>query len=569
MSNGTPSAVLENALAVADALGPMLSEKFDGILMLTHSEWHKEPGSNRDQYARRLAKYLPVILVQPFLREPTWHLEATEVPNLAILNIGKPYGLAGALRLNDALKEIGWENPLVWSFNPRFVDFIELRPELYSLYHATENYVGNTDGVIGFNDAHTLPLRAMLQLVDLLVSVAEGVTVDHRLYGPYDGPALTISNGCDYRLWSGFGEISYAPPPGRKPVIFYEGYINTRLDFELLEHLFELLPEWEWWFAGMEDPPLPAEWERLRARGNLKYLGHLPLRDIALNGKQATVGIIPFKIVPILVRSWPFKAFEYVSCGLPVVSTPVDALRDFPHLFRIAETAEEFAQNIREAAKERYSKTAIDTRLREAAANSYDARFAQLLTELTRLVEARARRPRPGSIIAAALPPAATIALLPGGDAPPILRQLLGDYVPVMPRPEFEPDREFDLVIATTPEAAEAFAAVPARARCAWLEESPLGSDGTLGVERLLQIVDLMSSADVIVWTEDVGRLMVRQLAAPKDKPIIDLNAPAMKPQGALAPLAAAMKESPGRISEVVDFWREMRALSAEVAELS
>lgn len=558
----SPAELLQEAISAADIVAPPLLERFDGVLMLTGSQWYKEPGNNRDQHARRLAKYVPIILVEPLLSEPSYYIEATEVPNLAILHIGKAYGLAGALRLNAALREIGWHNPLVWSCNAKFVDFIELRRDLYSLYHATENYIGSNDGVIGFSDDLTEQLKAMLRLVDLVVSVAEGVAVDHRVIGSYDGPSLTIPTACDFRSWQKFGDISYTSPAAARPVVFYEGYINNRLDFALIERTIELLLDWDWWFAGLPDRSVQTDWERLLSHGNVKHLGHLPLHEIAVHGKQATVGVIPFKNLPILVKSWPLKAFEYVSFGLPVVSTPVDALREFPHLFRIAETAEQFARCIREAAKERYSRAAIEMRLREAAANSSDVRFTQLMTGLTKLVADYDWPQETDSFIVTALPEVSSIALLTDGNTPPILGQLLGNNAPVTLEPDPTVDRSFDLLIATTPDAIETFATLSARARCLWFEEPPIGGDGTDAARCLLQLIDLISVADVIVCTDEVAQLLGRRLYLPQDKAIINLDVPSRNRNGALAPLAAAIGANPSRLEELASIWSEMRALA-------
>lgn len=545
-----------------DLAAKRLFAKFDAVFMLNNYDWHAEAGSNRHHYATRLARYLPVFVVQPDLSEPSHRCEPTGIANITILHVGKDLGIAGALRLSSTIAELGFVNPFIWAFKPPYVDFIELRDELYSLYHATENYIARPDGVVGTRveeHAFTKPLKGMLRVIDVVVACAEGVAVDHRILGPYEGPLLTIPNGCDFRLWNGIGRIAKRPKRGARPVAFFQGGINRRVDFELLEGAIDLLPDWDWWFAGEVIPDLP-EWDRLASRDNVKYLGTLKLEEIPVYAKQATVGIIAYKKIPILVKSYPAKAFEYVACGLPVVSSPVDALRDYPQLFRIAHDAAEFARLVREAGAERYSPDAIQMRLRAAAENSYDERFAKLVVELAPLIAQWVPSRRETNFIRASCGDATSVAVLADGKLPPVLSQLLGDDPRITLDPAPDVDGEFDIVIACSPASVETFGALAARARCVWFEEPPVDPEGNHGAEQLLRAVDLLTMADVVVWTDEVARIVARRLWVPK-KPLINLNTPSTNPQGALAALPAAMRAKPERLPRLCDIWAIQNAL--------
>ena len=43
---------------------PSFGEQFDAVVMLTVSDWHEEPRSNRYHYATRFARIAPVVFVQ-------------------------------------------------------------------------------------------------------------------------------------------------------------------------------------------------------------------------------------------------------------------------------------------------------------------------------------------------------------------------------------------------------------------------------------------------------------------------------------------------------------------------
>src|SRR5207237_5206791 len=121
-------------------------------------------------------------------------------------------------------------------------------------------------------------------------------------------------------------------------------------------------------------------WLTLR---NVTYLGNLRPEQVRRHMHEAAVGIIPFQYLEMIVeRSFPLKAFEYVACGLPVVSTPVKSLAAWPELFCIATDPEAYARAIEEVASTRHDPLLLVERQRQARAKSYDAQFALVCAQL-------------------------------------------------------------------------------------------------------------------------------------------------------------------------------------------
>ena len=166
-----------------------------------------------------------------------------------------------------------------------------------------------------------------------------------------------------------------------------------RVDFELLLDLVDRMPDWTFQFCGRVADGL-AGWERLRKRPNVEYLGVLAPEQFGERMCQATVGLITYVQDPIIWNSLPLKAFEYVACGLPVVSVPIAALQGQPELFAIEETGEGFARAIRTAAATRLDAALLRHRREAARRNSYDARFGGVLSEIVRLAARRRAEPK-------------------------------------------------------------------------------------------------------------------------------------------------------------------------------
>lgn len=367
-------------------------EGFDSVVMLTWSDWYTEPRSNRYHYAVRFARRWPTFFVQTNGDGDAITFEPVVGHDITIVRIGSVYGPAQAMRLATALRERGVTRPLVWLYNLYLAGVAPRLNPAAVVYHATEDYLAKADSVsITKTDISELAGTVIGQ-ADLVVTVSEGLARSHRRALSSDKPVVVLPNGCDFAFWQRSDAATYVRPAAGKVALF-QGGINNRLDFPLLMALTELLPDWQFWFCG-KSVDGGDDWARLRRQPNVTDHGLLDSEGIAELARQSCVGLIPFKDSDLMRRSLPLKAYEYLACGLPVVTTPVDALADQPDLFTTATTAEEFAMAIRRLETSRNDPTAVTRRLEAAKLGSYDTRFEELLSQLDGLI-ARQAQSRP------------------------------------------------------------------------------------------------------------------------------------------------------------------------------
>lgn len=368
------------------------AESFDSVVMLTWSDWHTEPRSNRYHYAVRFARRWPTFFVQTNGHGDEIAFEPVAGHDISIVRIGPVYSPAQAARLAKALRERGVCRPLVWLYNLLIAGAVPRLHPAAVVYHATEDYLTPADSVsITANDLSGLALAAIRQ-ADLVVAVSEGVAESHRRALPADKPVVVLPNGCDFAFWEQTGASGYTAPAVGKVALF-QGGINNRLDFELLIALAGLLPDWRFWFCG-KSVDGGAGWARLQSQPNVDHHGLLDSAGIAGLARQSRIGLIPFKDSALMRGSLPLKAYEYLACGLPVVTTPIDALAGRPELFATAVDAEGFAEAIRRLDASRSEPAAIAQRLEAASRTSYDTRFEELLAQLDALM-ARKLEQRP------------------------------------------------------------------------------------------------------------------------------------------------------------------------------
>lgn len=131
---------------------------------------------------------------------------------------------------------------------------------------------------------------------------------------------MHLPNGVDFEH---FRTGSVEPPPEYKkikaPIALYVGAMDAWFDYGLLERAASVRPDYSFVLIG---PPDIAR-KRLAPRPNIHLLGVRPFSDLPRYMRYADVGIILFdakgheRLVNYIN---PLKLYEYMACGLPVVS---------------------------------------------------------------------------------------------------------------------------------------------------------------------------------------------------------------------------------------------------------
>jgi hypothetical protein len=138
-------------------------------------------------------------------------------------------------------------------------------------------------------------------------------------------------------------------PEQEAPILGFYGVIDERLDYALIAHLAEALPEWT---VAMAGPVVKVSWDDLPKMPNIKWLGQKQYAELPLYAKAFDVCLMPFALNEATEYINPTKTLEYMAAGKPIVSTAVaDVVRNFTPVVKVARSYDGFVAACRAAAR--------------------------------------------------------------------------------------------------------------------------------------------------------------------------------------------------------------------------
>ncbi len=189
--------------------------------------------------------------------------------------------------------------PVVWIYSPRCARAaLALSPSVV-VYDCIDDLKGD---------------HALLSRADLVFTASDALFEDKRVHNVSTYP---VPNGVD---------VDHFAPARRsrnkanmRPRAGVLGAIDARLDLDLLDRIAAHMPELVIELVG----PLHVSRDALPARPNVRWLG--PLRYDVLPALLATwdVALVPWRAG---ARVEPTSVLACAAAGLPVVSTPIDAV---------------------------------------------------------------------------------------------------------------------------------------------------------------------------------------------------------------------------------------------------
>ncbi|MAU08591.1 MAG: hypothetical protein CL607_02125 [Anaerolineaceae bacterium] len=212
--------------------------------------------------------------------------------------------------------------------------------------------------------------KQLLKDSDLVTMTAQ---VLYDKYAEQTREALLLRNAVAFDLFAEHVVPNDIASDYEHPIIGYYGALAEWVDYDLLMYVAKQRPEWTFIMLG----DIFVDVDDLKALPNVHLLGRKPHEEMPLYLYHFDVCLIPFKINKITDAVDPVKMYEYLSAGKPVVAARILELRHYEDVLYLADTHEQFLEQIDKALAE-VDPALAQQRIELAKANDWHHRVEQL-----------------------------------------------------------------------------------------------------------------------------------------------------------------------------------------------
>ncbi|MEV6492068.1 glycosyltransferase [Actinoplanes sp. NPDC051633] len=214
------------------------------------------------------------------------------------------------------------DRPVAALVSTRVEDLLHAVPARRTVFYATDDLVAGAD-LIGIpRDRLAAQEAATLHRAEAIAVVSQSL-VDK--YAEMGHAATMLPNGCAPGAYAGVDEAQVpADAILSGPVAGFVGYVNDRIDLDLLEAVADtgssLL------IVGPVAPGYQSErFTALASRPNVRHTGPKPFADLPGYLRVIDVGLTPYADTAFNRASFPLKTLEYLAAGRDVIATPLPA----------------------------------------------------------------------------------------------------------------------------------------------------------------------------------------------------------------------------------------------------
>jgi glycosyltransferase involved in cell wall biosynthesis len=293
--------------------------------------------------------------------------------------------LAG-LRLKPVLRELGWQNDLLWAGAPNHVDIIQRVPTRSVCYDCMDLHALFWSDNRRRRELMEKQEARLLTLADSILVSSQSLR-DHVVGITGEPSAIhLVHNAAEVEHFT--RPVSEQDIPAEVlsiPGILagYVGTISHWFDMGLVRKLLDSNPDLSVVCIG----PAEIDLSPYRHIDRLYFLGRRPYADIPRYLARFAALLIPFQINDLTQAVNPVKVYEYLATGKPVVSTALRELRPMRDLCYVAPDHDAFVAAVETALAEPVDpvrqKALQDARRRCARENTWAKRVAQINEILT------------------------------------------------------------------------------------------------------------------------------------------------------------------------------------------
>ena len=276
--------------------------------------------------------------------------------------------------------------PVLWSYVPQAEVLLDALDPSLVVYHCVDD-IAVQDG-IDF-DAFRAAEARFAARADLVLCSAPALAERLRALHPDVLLAPNVADTAAFAAALADGPVDPALAALPAPRIVFTGAIAAKkLDLDLLAGVARARPDWSLALVGpvgLGDPGTDVS--ALAALPNVHLLGFRRHEELPRVLRGADAALIPYRLTDLTASIFPMKVYEYLAAGLPVVATPLPAIRGVDAVTVAADAAQTVAALERLMAEDDLARRA--GRSAAASTNTWDARQAEIGAAVARVEAGR------------------------------------------------------------------------------------------------------------------------------------------------------------------------------------
>ncbi|MBX3252481.1 MAG: glycosyltransferase, partial [Myxococcales bacterium] len=240
-------------------------------------------------------------------------------------------------------RRLGIDDFHLWTFLPNVADYVGSLGESLAVYYCVDEW-----SLFAYldRDATVAAERRLLSKVDCVFAINGELADAKRAVNP----ATHIApHGVAHAEFARALDDDTVVPADiarlPKPVLGFYGTLRSWVDLDLVAHVARARPSWSIALIGQALDDVGA----VAGLPNVHLLGRKPHTDLPAYCKGMDVGLIPYRIDERMKFVNPIKLREYLSAGLPVVSTDVPEVRRYAPRCTIADDGPAFVAAVESA----------------------------------------------------------------------------------------------------------------------------------------------------------------------------------------------------------------------------
>lgn len=264
--------------------------------------------------------------------------------------------------IKKILKRLNIKDFIIWSFNPMNVSWLDFKKtKIFTAIDDWSLHPIYRDKVKKLNKNYSL--------IDKNVNYV--FTVSDELKNKFNNKACYyIPNAVDFdhfylsadnkeKWFNTIKEDQFSSI--KRPIIGYVGVIQERFNIELFEYLLKNNPNCSFVIIGHVWVNMEKKLELLKQEYNNLYLcGPIDYKIMPYYMNQFDIGLIPHHVNKFTASMNPLKIYEYLSCGVPVIST-VLAYTELDNLIYYATDKVKFNDHINNILQTKIDKSGMIT----------------------------------------------------------------------------------------------------------------------------------------------------------------------------------------------------------------